>query len=195
MKSKGELTKEKILTEATRLVRRKGFDGTSISDVTAATGMKKGCLYFHFSGKEDLSLAILEKAKADFFSSLDTYLEGVRRPERLDHLFRYVLKLISDDGVDTGCIFGNTATEMSGKNQRLSEFVREVFVEWIERISRIVKDAQDAGRIRKDLSSAILAQHIIMSLEGGIMLARLGKSEKPVKDCITSLKALLGMNK
>jgi len=195
MKSKGELTKERILAEATRLVHRKGFEATSINDLMAVTGLKKGCLYFHFSGKEALSLAILEKAKADFFASFDSSLAGKTASDRLSHIFRDTLEQSKKNGLEAGCIFGNTALEMSGKNQRLSKFVGEVFAEWIERITEIVKDAQAAGQVRKDLSAAILAGHIVMSLEGGIMFARLEKSEKPMKDCITSLRTLLGMKK
>ncbi len=78
---------------------------------------------------------------------------------------------------------------------RLSGFVGEVFSEWTDRISKVVKGAQDAGPVRKDLSAAILARHIVMSLEGGIMLARLEKSDKPMRDCITSLRKLLEMKK
>jgi TetR/AcrR family transcriptional repressor of nem operon len=195
MKSKGELTKGRILAEATRLVRRKGFEATSINDLMAVTGLKKGCLYFHFSGKEELSLAILEKAKADFFASFDSSLAGKTPGDRLDHFLEETLEQSKKKEFEAGCIFGNTALEMSGKNQRLSKFVGEVFAEWIERISKVVKDAQEAGQVRKDLSAAILARHIVMSLEGGIMLTRLEKSEKPMKDCITSLRTLLGMKK
>lgn len=195
MKSKGELTKERILAEATRLVHRKGFEATSINDLMTVTGLKKGCLYFHFSGKEELSLAILEKAKADFFASFDSSLAGKMPGDRLDHFLKETLEQSKKKEFEGGCIFGNTALEMSGKNQRLSKFVGEVFAEWIERISKVVKDAQDAGQVRKDLSAAILARHIVMSLEGGIMLTRLEKSEKPMRDCITSLRTLLGMKK
>jgi TetR/AcrR family transcriptional repressor of nem operon len=195
MKSKGELTKEKILAEATQLVRRKGFDATSINDLMAATGMKKGCLYFHFSGKEELSVAILEKAKAEFFASFESSLAGKTPGERLDYLFKEALALSKKNGVECGCIFGNTALEMGGRNERLSKFVGEVFSQWIERISKVVRDAQDAGRVRQDLSPAVLAGHIVMSFEGGIMLSRLEKSDKPMRDCITSLRTLLGMKK
>ncbi len=195
MKSKGALTKERILDEATRLVHRKGFEATSISDVMAVTGLKKGCLYFHFSGKEELSLAILKKAKADFFASFDSSLAGKTPGNRLDHFFKETLEQTRKSEFEAGCIFGNTALEMSGKNARLSKFVVEVFAEWIERVSKVVKEAQDAGQVRKDLSAAILARHIVMSLEGGIMLVRLEKSEKPMRDCITSLRTLLGMKK
>ena len=90
MKSKGELTKEKILVEATRLVNQRGFEATSINDLVAATGLKKGCLYFHFSGKDELALAILEKAKSDFDEFLNFALAGTTPGECIDRFFQGV---------------------------------------------------------------------------------------------------------
>jgi TetR/AcrR family transcriptional regulator, transcriptional repressor for nem operon len=193
MTSKGELTKERILAEATKLVHRKGFDATSISDLMSVTGLKKGCLYFHFTGKDELSLAVLEKAKTEFFRDLDAKLGVKPVGERLEHFFKGLLELNNEKYFEGGCIFGNTALEMSGKNQRLAKFVADVFNEWIDRMAKIVKDAQDAGSVRKDIPATVAARQIIMSMEGAIMLTRLEKSGKPMKDCVSSLRILLGM--
>ena len=195
MRTKGALTKERILAEATRLVHQKGFEATSINDLVMATGLKKGCLYFHFSGKDELSLAVLEKARTDFAAFLDSILAGKTPGERLDHFFKGVLAFQKAMGFAGGCIFGNTALEMGDKDERLSTFVREVFVEWAERLRKVVKAAQVSGQVRSDLSAEILAKHIVMSVEGGIMLARLGKSEKPLKDCLSTLRKLIGLSK
>jgi TetR/AcrR family transcriptional regulator, transcriptional repressor for nem operon len=193
MTSKGELTKERILAEATKLVQRKGFDATSINDLMAVTGLKKGCLYFHFSGKDELSLAVLEKARTEFFKDLDAKLGVKPAGERLDHFLKGLLELNKEKHFEGGCIFGNTALEMSGKNQRMTKFVADVFNEWIERMTKIVKDAQDAGSVRKDIPAVVAARQIIMSMEGAIMLTRLEMSGKPMKDCVSSLRILLGM--
>lgn len=193
MKSKGELTKEKILVEATRLVNQKGFEATSINDLVEATGLKKGCLYFHFSGKDELSLAILERAKSDFDAFLESALSGKTPGESIAHLLFTFLEFNKSRDFKGGCIFANTALEMGDKDERLSKYVQDVFEEWVGRLERVVKEAQVAGQLRKDLSAAVMARHIVMALEGGIMLARLEKSERPLKECISSLKTLTGL--
>jgi len=50
MPTKGEMTRGKILDEATQFFHRKGFLTTTISDLLAATCMTKRNLYFHLSG-------------------------------------------------------------------------------------------------------------------------------------------------
>ena len=115
-KSKGEMTKDKILAEAARLIHKKGFEATTINDLVKATGIKKGCLYFHFSGKDELSFAVLEKAKADFFAFLDSLLEGKTPGDRLNNLFKGLQDAQRDMDFSGGCIFGNTALEMGDKD-------------------------------------------------------------------------------
>ncbi len=194
-KSKGVLTKEKLLAEAARLVHKRGFDATTINDLVKATGLKKGCLYFHFSGKDELSLAILEKARSDFFAFLDSILAGKTPGDCLNNLFKGILDAQRDAGFSGGCIFGNTALEMSDKDKRLSAFVSKVFEEANEKVRKIVKAAQVSGQVRTDVPSGTLARHIVMAVEGGIMLARLEKSGKPLRDCLDSLRILIGLKK
>src|SRR3989338_4811072 len=181
MYTKGELTREKIIREARQIVNRKGLMDTSISDIISATGLKKGSLYFHFSGKNALSLAILEKSRDEFMEFLDLSLVGDTPGERLDNFFTEVMKFHKNTGFVGGCIFGNTALEMSDKDERVSAFIERVFAEWTKKIRKVVESAQESKQVRDDISADILACSIVAGIEGGIMLARLGKDRKPLK--------------
>ncbi len=193
MTSKGELTKDKIIAEATRLVKQKGFEATSMSDLVEATGLQKGCLYFHFTGKDELLASVLEKARTDFFQLVDAGLAGKTPGERLDNFFTGVLDYQKSTGFSCGCIFGNMALEMSGKDKRVAVFIKDLFDEWTAKIREVVKAAQRSKQITAEISADVLARHIIMALEGGIMFCRFEKSEKPLKDCISALRAMLGL--
>ncbi len=195
MTSKGELTKDKIIAEATRLVKQKGFEATSMSDLVEATGLQKGCLYFHFTGKDDLLAAILEKARTDFFQLVDSGLAGKTPGERLENFFSGVLEYQTSTGFSCGCIFGNISLEMSGKDKRVAAFMKDLFDEWTAKIRHVVKAAQRSKQVTSELSADVLARHIIMALEGGIMLSRVEKSGKPLKDCFASLRVLIGLKK
>jgi TetR/AcrR family transcriptional repressor of nem operon len=193
MTTKGDQTKSKIITEATKLVQKKGFEATSMSDVVEATGMQKGCLYFHFTGKDELLAAILEKAKTDFFQLVDAGLAGKTPGERLDNFFSGVLEYQKSMGFSGGCIFGNIALEMSDKDKWVSAFIKDLFDEWTSKIHTVVKAAQKTKQVTAKIPADVLAKHIIMALEGGIMLSRLEKREKPLKDCLASLRIMIGL--
>ncbi len=189
--SKGEATREKILETAAELINRKGFGATSINDLLGATGLKKGSLYFHFSCKEALGLAILEKARDGFLSFLDMSLSGATPGKKLDNFLNKVMRTHKKSGFVGGCIFGNTALEMGDAESCFAGFIEKVFEEWVERLRTVVAAAQDSGEIASDLSADVLAGHMVAAIEGGIMLARLKKDEKPLRDALTAVRVLL----
>ena len=54
-------TKRKIFQIAIKLFSEKGYDNTSIEEITAVAGVAKGSLYYHFSKKEDIFDLIIEE--------------------------------------------------------------------------------------------------------------------------------------
>lgn len=50
-----------LLAAALRVFARRGFRQAGVDEIAAAAGYSKGALYWHFSGKEDLLLALLEE--------------------------------------------------------------------------------------------------------------------------------------
>ncbi|MCX5874034.1 MAG: TetR/AcrR family transcriptional regulator [Deltaproteobacteria bacterium] len=90
--SKGEKTRARVLEAATQLINQKGFRSTSVNDIIHVTGVKKGNLYFHFSSKEELGLAILEQAHKDFMAFLSNSFKGERPLERVSSYLDAVLE-------------------------------------------------------------------------------------------------------
>ncbi|MDD2852601.1 MAG: TetR/AcrR family transcriptional regulator [Desulfuromonadaceae bacterium] len=191
MISKGEATRDRILETAAEIFNRKGFGATSINDLLGATGLKKGSLYFHFSSKEALGFAILEKARVDFLAFIDAALTGATPEKQLDNFFSKVMKTHKRTGFVGGCIFGNTALEMGDKESSFAAVIEKVFEEWIERLRTVIAAAQNLGEVRSSLPADVLAGHVVAAIEGGIMMARLKKNEKPLSDALTGIHDLL----
>jgi len=57
---RGRRTRERILREAARLFRQRGFHGVGIEDIGLTVGMSSTALYRHFRSKLDLYVALLE---------------------------------------------------------------------------------------------------------------------------------------
>ena len=47
-------TKRKIFEASMKLFAEKGYDATSVEEITATVGVAKGTLYYHFSSKEEI---------------------------------------------------------------------------------------------------------------------------------------------
>ena len=54
-------TKRKIFETSMRLFSEKGYDATSIEEITAVVGVAKGTLYYHFSSKEEIFNFLVEE--------------------------------------------------------------------------------------------------------------------------------------
>ena len=191
MKTKGDITREKILEAARGLFNTKGFNATTISDLVEATGMQKGSLYFHFPGKDAIAREVLKEATDEFMEFLSKVLGGDNPGAGLENFFRSALDKHLATGFVGGCIFGNTALEMTDFDPEFAGMIDRVFDEWISRVASVVAGAQKRGQIRTDINDEALAKHIIATIEGGIMMSRLKKDERPMRECLDTLRITL----
>ena len=73
-KNIGELmnkTKRKIFETSMKLFAKKGYDATSIEEITATVGVAKGTLYYHFSSKEEIFNFLVEEGMKLLKNSID----------------------------------------------------------------------------------------------------------------------------
>ena len=54
-------TKRRIFETAIDLFARKGYEATSIDEITAVVGVAKGTLYYHFKSKDDIFRYLTEQ--------------------------------------------------------------------------------------------------------------------------------------
>ncbi|TIX38287.1 MAG: TetR/AcrR family transcriptional regulator [Mesorhizobium sp.] len=76
--------RSRILTEAGRLFREKGFDAVSVAEVMKAAGLTHGGFYGHFRSKDDLIARVIEstvgsQSATDLSGWIDAYLSAPHR--------------------------------------------------------------------------------------------------------------------
>jgi TetR/AcrR family transcriptional repressor of nem operon len=86
-------TKEQIVTAAVETLHMKGFNATSVEDITNAAKVPKGSFYNHFKSKEDLAIEALDRYWQNMQTSLG-FLSDEKRPPvaRLKRHFRHLGK-------------------------------------------------------------------------------------------------------
>ncbi len=73
--------KELIMAKASALFAAKGFQSTTIQDISKAANTSEASIYEHFKNKEDLLFSIPEVAFYDMLKSLESHLLGIKGPE------------------------------------------------------------------------------------------------------------------
>ena len=92
-----ERTRQRLLAEAQRLFRERGYAATSLEQIAEAAEVTKGAIYGHFASKEDLMLSALEAAPAPDYS---TTLNDQSRPLR-ERLAGFSRAVAAEDPGDT----------------------------------------------------------------------------------------------
>ena len=189
--SKGEKTRDHILKTTRKIFVTKGFHNASISSVIEATGVKKGNLYYHFASKEDLGLAVLEDAKDEFFSFLTKALNGRSPVEKIINSCKAIFAEQEKNNFVGGCLFGNTALEMTDSNPEFGSVIQEVFDQWTKTLETLLLDALASGTLNSKIPPQLLAKTVVAMVEGAIMMSRVSKRKKDLRDFLKAIKNIL----
>ncbi len=161
-----EQTRQRIITAATHLFVRKGFSGTSISDLAKASGLTKGALYHHFENKDALFFAVIESVRQTWNKTVvRDVLASKNALTRLTTLVEVHTRLLSEN--KQICILLNgLIMEMDGVNPDFMAALQGVYEDLAGFIESIIQKGQKAGQIRSDVDARLTAFNIVSMLRG-----------------------------
>ncbi len=171
---KGKLTKQMILEKAAGLFNSRGYFGASMSDVMEVTGLEKGGIYNHFGSKDELALAVFDHNVATSGAKLLSAVE--QHDNALDKLTAIVdsfANVVSNPTLPGGCPLLNSAIESDDAHPALRARVRIAMLKLLGLVESIVIKGIESKELADDLSPYSVATHLVASLEGAIMLAKL----------------------
>ena len=136
-------TKRKIFETSMKLFADKGYDATSIEEITASVGVAKGTLYYHFSSKEEIFNFLIEEGMKLLKNSIS--IKTAKMTNSLDRLRAIVLIqikiLFKYENFITIIL-----SQLWGNDDR-SKMCRNYVFEYIQMIEEIVKEGIDKGEI------------------------------------------------
>jgi AcrR family transcriptional regulator len=142
-----------LVEVAARVFNERGYDATSMEDLSAAAGITKSSFYHHVRGKEALLRAALERALDGLFGILDEPAASTGGPlTRLRHIVRRQVEVLAAELPHVTLLLrlrGNTETERWALERRR---------EFDATITRLVRDAQIAGELRAGSDPAVDAR-------------------------------------
>jgi TetR/AcrR family transcriptional repressor of nem operon len=188
--SKGEVTRQRIIELAAPLFNQRGFAGCSLQDIMAATGLEKGGIYRHFQSKEELAVESFKYARSVAFASRAVNLQP--GATELDRLRKMIAAFISKPNpIKGGCPLLNTAVDADDGNAELKALSKQAFVDWRRRIRLILARAIAKGEISAGTDARQMANVIVASLEGALVLSRVDGNRRPLDHVQASLNAIL----
>ncbi len=186
--TKSEKTRQFIIEKAADLFNRKGYHGTTLQDITEATGLTKGGLYGNFKRdgldkkgiKEEIAMAAFDHAVNRVYQAVGERTAVIENSlDKLKAVVYFYRERILNPPVEGGCPIQNTAIESDDAQPVLREKVLAALDDWKRRIVRTLQKGMENGEVRPDADPEDFATLFIGNLEGGIMLARVQRSPRP----------------
>jgi AcrR family transcriptional regulator len=177
--SKGERTRERIISTAAPVFNRLGYSGATVAHLMEATGLEKGGLYRHFASKEDIALAAFDHAVRLHGERIRSYVAaaGPAAGARLVAVAEAIASLAENPVVPGGCPLLNTAIECDDAEgplyPALRSRTRRAMTRLIGAVRDIIADGAACGEFRRDVDADAEASGVVATLEGALMLSKL----------------------
>jgi TetR/AcrR family transcriptional regulator, transcriptional repressor for nem operon len=181
-------TRDRLIETARTLFLRNGYGNTGIAQILKAADVGSGSLYYFFPTKEDLLLAVLRKYKDLLWPMvIQPVFERAQDPiERVFGVLDGYRQMLLATEFDQGCPIGNLALELSNSHPAARQLLAENFTGWCRAIEQCLREA--AGGLPEHVSAEGLAQFVLTTMEGAVMLARTYRSLEPYNTAVTQLR-------
>ncbi|MCC9307981.1 TetR/AcrR family transcriptional regulator [Kitasatospora sp. RB6PN24] len=156
-------TVDSLLAVTVQVFNDRGYDGTSMEDLSRAAGISKSSIYHHVRGKEELLRLAVGRALDGLFGILDEPESAQGRPvDRLEHVVRRTAEVLLTELPYVTLLLrvrGNTGTELWALERRR---------DFDHRVAELLRDAVAAGELRADVEPR-LATRLLFGMINSIV--------------------------
>ncbi|MCG5466139.1 TetR/AcrR family transcriptional regulator [Micromonospora sp. NPDC053740] len=147
--------------------RRKGYEGTSMRDLSEATGLGSGSIYAAFGSKDGLYLAVLDLYRQRYATPMVDLLRSGNDPRAvIREVFIGAVDDITGDGRYLSCLIVGASMERAHQDVRVAERLRSTTQSLELALYDLLAEAQLRGQITTDRSATDLAGFLVTSLQG-----------------------------
>jgi AcrR family transcriptional regulator len=189
---KSEQTRTHIIEQSWPIFNKKGYRGTSFSDIIEGTGYSKGAIYGHFKNKDELALAVLDRnlklASKIIFSNVKEKQSSYDKLIGFAQSYSVFYEIINKAG---GCPIINAGVDSDDGHKGLLKRVSEFVKMWQNSIDTIINEGIENGEFRKSDQLTEFSNIFIALIEGGILLSKIMKNRKYIDDASAYLVSLV----
>ncbi|MFI0901555.1 ScbR family autoregulator-binding transcription factor [Streptomyces sp. NPDC020983] len=161
MQERAEATRRYLVEAAARLFEERGYAGTSISDISAQSGRTSGAIYFHFSNKEKLALAVVT-ATLDTWPAMIAEVRASPAPalDKLVSLSFAVARAFRDD------VVVRAGSRLWMERRAIEAPVPGPFAAWTETVTGLLREARESGELAPGIAPDTAALTVVYAFFG-----------------------------
>lgn len=181
-------TRDRIVLAATRLFQQRGYHAVTTADILDEARAPKGSMYHHFPlGKEQIAIAAVGRIRGEVMALLRACAaEGRPLDDAIRSMADGMARWLRASAWREGTMLASAAVGAVPDLPRLHAAIREALGEWSDHLAGRLADA---GWSKP--GARAMAQTVLASLEGAMLLARIEQDERIVPRVAASLARLI----
>jgi TetR/AcrR family transcriptional repressor of nem operon len=175
--TKTERTRAHIIAATAPIFNKKGYAGTSITDLTKATKLTSGSIYGNFANKEEVALAAFDYNLSCFRQVVQNAVDKCDRTR--DKLMMYIKAYHSSEKLtfpEGGCPMQNTLTDADDTFEALRKKAADGILLWKKDLVTIINKGVKEGVFLSETNPEKTALHIIALSEFGFLMYSVARS-------------------
>lgn len=187
-----EFDPDAALQAALELFWERGYEATSMADLTGRLGIGRASLYATFGSKHELFLKSLDRYRENTDAAL---LAELSQPGAALPAVRAVVLRFADEATrecrDRGCLVTNTATELAAHDKEAARRVRASW-DYLETLTTgALARAQAQGELAPDKEPRALARLLLTVMQGIRVVGKAGDDPQRIADAARLALSLL----
>lgn len=172
-------TRDRIVRDAAEIVFRLGVAGMSIERVRAASGASRSQVCRYFPAKHTLIDAVVDFQIAAMLARQRSLLARVGSLRDLQEWAGDVIEWNRKG--PHGCPLGSLVSQLAERSGAMRAKLENAFQTWQSYVAVGLRRMQDRGELDAEADVAELVTGVVAALQGGLILARAARSEKPLR--------------
>lgn len=185
-----EFDRDQVLDAAVLVFWEKGYDGASISDLTAAMGIERPSLYAAFDNKRGLFVAAIDRYAATHgWRSFQSLLLDPDTRRAVADFFDTSIRCATEPGMPSGCMIASVATETAGNDTALRTKLARMFARTDSAIADRFRHNRQHGWFPDDQDPDALARMVHSVTHSIRIRARAGASRAELSEIADAFMA------
>ncbi|TCN44587.1 TetR family transcriptional regulator [Kribbella orskensis] len=188
---KGQATRERIVSAASRLMLEQGVARTTIEDIQNAAQVSPSQLYHYFPGKHALVLAVIDHQTGQV---MDVQHQGLDQLDSFPALKSWrdlMVGILTKVQCAGGCPLGLLASDLAEADPVARVQLANAFAMWEGLLREGLEQMQERGELSKTADAEELALAMLAAVQGGLLLSQVRRDPKPLVTAVDTMIAHL----
>ncbi|MEG0255939.1 TetR/AcrR family transcriptional regulator [Vagococcus sp.] len=185
--------KKRVIEVAALLFFQEGYTYTSMDEVVKKSGVSKSNVYYHFSSKEELLLAVIDYWIDAYQSNIEEVMKqtDLSLSERMLTFLEGLASSIEQRNYQGSCPFITFIMQSPNDDLDVKEKINHFFDDLTSICEHLIQQGIETKEFRKDINAKETAQLFINNLEGALFLAEVKRDSSIITSTAKDFLKLL----